>query len=364
MPSRIGGNPTSVDAALETAVGFLKRARLPLFSGLRGDLLDIRGALQLAERTGGVIDHANGDALISNLAVVEGSGWITTSLGEARNRADLWLLVGDGLLESFPRLPERLLRPTQRLHRDGPVELVLLGSAPQPPRGLDASVIPIDPKRVGEFIGTLRAHLAGRPLSDPSFPEAPELAQRLARARYPVVAFSAGTLGTPHPDITVRTLAALVRELNAEGRAALLPLGGADGETSTTQACAWHTGFGPRVAFSSGVPLYQPRAGAAGRLLEEGEADLLVWLSTLSDAPPPRTSVPTLVLGHPGMRLEREPEVFIPLAVPGVHRPGAVHRGDGLALLPLRPLTDEALPDSRQVITRLLGQLSGESATC
>lgn len=361
---RIAGKPASLDAALDAVAGYLSHAKLPLFAGLRGDLLDIRGMLQLAGHTGGVIDHANGDALMANLAVLEGSGWITTSLGEARNRADLMLLVGDGLMEAFPRLGERLLFPTQRLHRDRPAEIVLLGSEPRPPQGMVAETIRIDSALIGEFIGAVRARLAGRSLFESPFPEADALSQRLSRASYPVVAFSAGALGSAHPDLCVRTLAALVRDLNAEGRAALLPLGGADGETSAMQAGAWHTGFGPRVAFNTGVPVYQPRAGATRRLLQQGEADLLVWLSTLNDDPPPAASAATLVLGHPGTRLEREPEVFIPLAVPGVHRAGAVHRGDGLALLPLRPLTKASPPDGPEVLTRLLGLLSRENATC
>jgi len=301
---------------------------------------------------------------LSQIKEVLESGWITTSLGEARNRADLWLLVGDGLLNAFPRLPERLLRPAQRLHRDQPGKLVLLGGAPQPPPGLDADAIRIDPRLIGDFLGVVRAHLAGRTLSNSSFPEAPALAQRLAEASYPVIAFSATTLAPAHADIWVRKLAALVRDLNGKGRAALLPLGGADGETSALQASAWHTGFGPRVAFNTGVPIYQPRTGAAQRLLQRQETDLLIWISTLSDAPPPAASVPTLVLGHPAIRLEREPAVFIPLAVPGVHRAGTVHRGDGLPLLPLSALASKRLADSREVFARLLGLISRETGSC
>jgi formylmethanofuran dehydrogenase subunit B len=359
------GEPASLETALGAATGYLSQARLPLFAGLRGDLADIRAALRLAEHTGGAIDRHNGDALMCNLSVLEESGWMTTSLGEARNRADLVLLVGDGLFHSFPRLAQRLLRPANRLHADRPPELVLLGTRPSPPPDLDADCIEVPPDRLRDFIGVLRTRLAGRPLPADIFTAAAGLAQRLARASYAVVAFSASALNAaPHADLTVRALGALVRELNADGRAALLPLGGSDGETSALQASAWHTGFGPRCSFHAGVPSYQPRAGSARRLLANGEVDLLVWISTLSDEPPPRTDLPTLVLGHPAMRLDREPEVFIPLAVPGVHRPGAIHRGDGLAVLPLRSLADTGLPTGADALGRLLGLLSEEKRPC
>ena len=90
----------------------------------------------------------------------------------------------------------------------------------------------------------------------------------------------------------------------------------------------------------------------------------MLWISPLNHEPPPVTSVPTLVLGHPGMTLQREPEVFIPLAVPGVHRAGAVHRGDGVALLPLAGLIENSLPNSGDVFARLLGLLEQAKRPC
>jgi formylmethanofuran dehydrogenase subunit B len=153
-------------------------------------------------------------------------------------------------------------------------------------------------------------------------------------------------------------LAALVQDLNRGGRAALLPLGGADGETTALQGSAWHTGFGVRCSFHTGVPQFDPAAWSTERLVAEAEVDLLVWVSTLSLEPPPPTQLPTLVLGHPAMRFTREPELFVPLAVPGVHRRGAVHRGDGIGLLPLSVVNELPLPSGDDVMGRLLRLLS------
>jgi len=343
---------------LGEALGFaaerLKRARLPLFAGLAGDLGDIRGALHLAQQTGGVVDHRNGDALVRSSRVLQETGWITTSLGEARNRADLWVLVGDALFDRFPRLQDRLLRVSQRLHSDQSPQLVLVGPWVSVPEGLQADRIPLPLASLVEFTGVLRARLAGRPVCGDAYPETAGLAQRLAAARYPVLAFSASALDLPHGDLTVRALVALVRDLNRRGRAALLPLAGADGETTAQQASVWHTGFGLRTSFHTGVPELDPAVWSTRRLLDAGEADLLVWISSLSADPPPPTQVRTLVLGHPAMRFAREPELFLPLAVPGVHRRGAVHRGDGLGLLPLSRLKASDLPAGGEVMARLV----------
>jgi len=361
---RVDGQDASLEDALARTAQFLREASLPLFAGLCGDLADMRGALRLAECTGGAIDHRNGDALMTNLSVLEESGWIVTSLGEARNRADLLVLVGDGLLTRFPRLAERVMRQDERLHTESAVALVRVGSDPAASGAAGVNIpVPID--QIRDFIGVLRGRLANRPIDSARFPQAAKLAGLLDRAKYPVIAFAASAFGAePHADLIVRALAALVRDLNGRSRAALLPLGGADGETSAHQVSSWHTGFSIRQSFHTGVPEYRPRSGATRQLLDSGGVDLLVWISTLNDAPPTSASVPTLILGHPAMKLEREPEVFIPLAVPGVHRAGAIHRGDGLAMLPLTAIADSTLPESAAVFARLLDLVAEEQRTC
>lgn len=378
--ARVKGRAATLDEALRHCAARLAEARLPLFAGLRGDLVDMRGALRLAAQSGGAIDHRNGAALISNLSVLEEAGWMITSLGETRNRADLVLLVGHSLSERFPRLAERILQPTERLHASANAMLIEVRTA----NDADASAAPaprvstaatsdaqagadtnLSCGQLRDFIGVLRAHLAGRPLDRDPFPSAAALAKRLTAATYPVIAFSAADLQSePQPDLAIRALAALARDLNDRGRAALLPLGGADGESSAHQVSAWHTGYGVRQQFHDGVPRYQPRRGDTRRLLASDGADLLLWISPLNQAPPPDTAVPTLVFGHPAMRLAREPEVFIPLAVPGVHRAGAIHRGDGLALLPLSALVKSSLPTSGDVFARLLGLLQQAQEPC
>ncbi|MGB5734849.1 MAG: hypothetical protein WBM40_10460 [Thiohalocapsa sp.] len=368
---RINGRDVSLEQALTEAAALLGSARLPLFAGLCGDLADQRGALRLAAQSGGALDHRNGGALISNLSVLEESGWMITSLGEVRNRTDLVVLVGSGLTERVPRLRERILQPGERLHATVAATLVEVctgasdsavsprpGAAPSDKAesgGRAAADVRLSVGQLRDFIGVLRAHLAKRPLDIDPYPGAADLAKRLAAAAYPVIAFSASDLQSePQPDLAVRALAAVVRQLNQEGRAALLPLGGADGESSAHQVSAWHTGFSIRQNFGGSVPRYEPRRGAAQRLLDHDGADLLLWISTLNPEPPPATSVPTVILGHPAMVLEHEPAVFIPLAVPGVHRAGAVHRGDSMALLPLTALVETGLPASGEVFARLL----------
>ncbi len=360
---RVLGKSVQPEQALAEAARLLKSARLPLFSGLRGDLTDLRGVLPLAALCGGMLEHADGAALACTARVVEETGWLVTSLGEARNRADLVVIVGDGVVASVPRLGERVLRASDRLHGERPPRVVMLGEDRTAADALDAEQIPIARADLRDFIAVVRARLDGHVIGADAFPAAAPLAEALAAARYPVLCFSAAVLGGDDADLVIRALGQLVRALNAQGRAALLPLGGTDGAVTAAQVCGWQTGFSAQLSFATGLPVYRPGAGSADDLLRCDGADLLVWLDTLAGEPPPLVDVPTIVLGHPGMRFEREPDVFIPLAVPGVHRPGAVHRGDGYALLPLDALVDSDLPTGERVFGALADLLQTAGST-
>lgn len=360
---RVLGESVQLEQALAEAARLLKSARLPLFTGLRGDLTDLRGVLPLAALCGGMLEHADGAALAGTARVVEETGWLVTSLGEARNRPDLVVIVGDGVLASFPRLGERVLRAADRLHGERPPTVIMLGEDRTAAEALGAEQIAIARADLRDFIAAVRARLDGRVIHTDAFPAAALLADALEAASYPVLCFSAAVLGGDDADLIIRALGQLVRALNAQGRAALLPLGGNDGALTAAQVCGWQTGFSAQLSFATGVPVYRPGTGSVEDRLQRDGADVLVWLDTLGGAPPPAADVPTVLFGHPGMRFEREPEVFIPLAVPGVHRPGAVHRGDGHALLPLEALIDSDLPTGERVFGALVDLLQTAGST-
>ncbi len=362
---RVGGAPASLEAACAAAAGLLGGARAPLVSGLAADLAGIRAALHLARALGATVDHAHGDALQRNLAVFQGDGWMTASLGEVRNRCDLLVVLGAGLFRRLPRLAGRVLRPAERLDGGAGPALVILDTVapetlPEVVRALEPELLPVPVARAGEALGWLRALLAGRPVMADGAGGAGRTAlaallARLRAARYPVIAWSAAEFDFPHADLALAQAAGLVRSLNGTGRAALLPLGAGDADASAHQACAWHSGFSLRTAFAGGRAAYDPHLHRGDRLLAAGEADALLWLSCLRPDPaPPESPVPTVAVGHPGLRLAAEPEVFIPVGVPGIDHAGLIHRGDGLATLGLRRLRDNPWPTAAAVLGRIL----------
>ena len=91
----VRGKPVELAAAIKEAARLIGEAELPLFGGLATDVEGMRAALAVAECAGGIVDHALSGALYRNLKVLQISGWITSTLTETRNRADLIIVVGD-----------------------------------------------------------------------------------------------------------------------------------------------------------------------------------------------------------------------------------------------------------------------------
>src|SRR4051794_22461890 len=66
---RLDGSPVALEAAVARAAAILAGSRQPVFAGLGADVAGVGAALQLADRLGGVVDHAGSAALFRNLPV-------------------------------------------------------------------------------------------------------------------------------------------------------------------------------------------------------------------------------------------------------------------------------------------------------
>src|SRR5450755_2916 len=92
------------DGALERASALLGCARLAVIGGLLTDIAGAEAALAMAEKLGGVIDHAAGEGLCRASRIMRETGGCPASWGEVRNRADIVVLVGDEPLKREPGL--------------------------------------------------------------------------------------------------------------------------------------------------------------------------------------------------------------------------------------------------------------------
>lgn len=358
---RIQGRTCSLNEAVTHAANLLRNARLPLFGGLGTDVAGARAALRLADQSGAVLDHMNSASMLRNILAVQDSGWMTATLGEVRNRVDLLLVFGSDIEKYAPRFYERFFNNAESMFAQDTTarELIVIGSgAATSIAHADActTYIPCPTDRLGDIAMTLRALRQGLPLQAEDVAGIPvaqlhEVVTRLADAHYGVIAWATAELDFPHAELAVQAFSGLVKDLNTTTRCSGLPLGGNNGDTTFSQVATWQAGFPTRLSLASGCPHFDPIQYNWERLLESNEADLLLWISAFdTQRTPPSGNTPGIVLGRAGMQCAQEPEVFIPVATPGLDHAGHVYRCDSVVAIPLRSVRVSDLPGVSTVL--------------
>jgi formylmethanofuran dehydrogenase subunit B len=372
MGARVAGRPATNDAALDAAAQLLLHGRRPLIGGLGADVSGMRATLALARRLGAVLDHAGSGTKYRNLHVLQEFGWITTTLAEVRNRADLLLLIGDGWHARYPRFVERAIAPDSDLYgAPAPRRAILLdeaavAAATALPQAVERLVVGAPLLRLPALLTTLCAQATGQPV-DPARlsglkPQAlAQCVDWLRAAHYSVAVWAAADLDLPHAELALQALSRLLRVLNTEHRFAALPLAASNGDLTANAVHTWQSGVSFPASHANGRVDFDPHRYAAPDVLARGETDCMLWIASLSDDPPPAFDGPTIVFGRADMRLTREPAVFLPVATPGIDAAGHLLRTDKVVSLYLRRLRTSALPSVAQAIEALMQRLGSRT---
>ena len=363
---QVKGKEVDLAKAIQEAAKLIGKAALPLYGGLATDVEGMRATMALAERSGGIVDHALSEAQYRNFKILQTTGWIMSTLTETRNRADLFIIAGSDIHKLHPRFFETIVSPPDSMFDvTAPKRTVVFIG-----KGLDRSgakgarigeVITLGCKdeQAAELVALLRARLRGFRVKPPklegvTLAEIDALAERCRGAKYGVVVWAPPSLNFPFAELAVEQFTGLVKDLNQTIRFAGLSLGGAEGAITAGAVCTWISGYPLRVSYASGAPDYDPYRWAVGRMLKEGEGDLLVWIASISpDLVPPPAKMPTIVLGTPGLALTEPPSVFIPVGTPGVDHAGRLVRVDNVVTLPLKDLGRADLPPVADVLSAI-----------
>jgi formylmethanofuran dehydrogenase subunit B len=370
----VDGEPASLDDAARAAARLLAQSNQPLIAGLGADIAGARAAIALAERTGGVIEHMHSAALMRDLDSLRETGVMLTTPLEARVRADLVLLVGDGLTETWPHLAERLLEPPAR------------------PEGAEVKrrivwLAPAIGARIGGFEGNieiwraergatlavnlaaLRARVKGRPVANrgivlSGLPASAldSIATAIKGARFGVAVWTAASLGA----LEIEMLNGLVRELNETTRFSTLPLPPPDNGIGVLAACGWMTGFPMRTGFGPGRPIHDPWRFDAERLVASGETDCVLWISAFGAAPPAWLGATKVIaLCERTAEFAKEPDVRIAVGRPGVDHDAVMHVPDAGTLGAVTASAPSAAPSAAEALERIGACLAeANSSSC
>jgi formylmethanofuran dehydrogenase subunit B len=367
---RVNGKEVDLAIAVAKAADLLRASSQSVISGLATDVNGARAVMALADKSRAVIDHYASAATFRNLLVLQDTGWMTTTLGEVKNRVDLLVVVGSDIESRFPRFFERCMWNEESLFEQDIAsrEIVFLGKAPSgdastSPAGKQAEVMACDSVDLPEVVSVLRALVAGRTLQASQVggidvAALSKLAARLKVAKYSVVTWAAGELDFKGAEATVQTVCEMIKDLNKDTRSSGLPLGGIGGETTANQVSAWQAGYPMRTSFGLGYPDYDPYLYDSERMLAAGEVETLLWVSSFdADVVPTEGARDTIVLGRSGMQFSSEPAVFIPIGTPGIDHAGQVFRTDGVVALPVQKLRDSGLPNVADVLAAIEEEL-------
>lgn len=353
----------SLAGALERAAELIRRSRFPIIGGLLTDIGGAQAAIALAQKLGGVIDHAAGDSLTREARIRREVGASAASFGEVRNRADVIVVVGALPLTREPELLARLFPREEGLPRpgDNPRELILLGSdrAGAPDHigvtsiAPGAQDLPTLIARLGAAIGERRDEegAADDPIG--------RVAQRLKAAAFAVFVYSAAELDEP----ALFTILDIVRHLSITTRAATLALATPGNGDGVNLCSTWTCGLPVRTSFAGGAPVHDARRFATARLIESGEADALLWIDALGGqhAACPE-GVPTVVLTSSPDAHKGE-GIVIEVACAGRDHDAALYLSpiSGIGMVKAsRP--NDVKPTVAAVLTRLAGMIDAREA--
>ncbi|MBK6400463.1 MAG: hypothetical protein IPF74_00265 [Rhodocyclaceae bacterium] len=351
--ARVDGVAVAEAAAVRAASAALAKARRPLIGGLAGDVQMMRAALALADRCGARVVHANQAAAQRNLFALQSRGAVATTLAEARQRADLVVVVGGDVTRRFPRIMERLFAPAPVFVDAAQRRLALLGvdALEYAPAGVSAERVDCGGLDLFDAVGALRACCEDRIDARMAPAGLAALAERMLSCRYGLLLWAAVDSDFAGADPLVEQLQQLLQDLNRETRWAALPLAGSGGDLTANAVAAWQTGFALPLEFRDGEV-------AGDAFPDYSDVDLLLWLAVLPGLTFPdwARDVPVVAIGAPGLAPPGA-RVFIPAAVPGVEAAGHLVRTDGVVTLYAPAQTASAHPAAATQLERIAAAL-------
>jgi len=365
-PPMVAGRGTTQRRALETAARILTKSRAPFVYGLsRSSTSTARKAAALAELIGAAVDVEGAEEVSADLSALQTFGLPGATFGEIRDRADLLLLWRCDPRRTHPHLFGRHPRPVSDGPPSGAAVVVAAAGAAGAPS--DDLILPVGAD------GDLDAALALRALAGGASPAGEAsggvpraalatAADRLRRARYSVIIWSAAATAGVHGPALASTLTLLARDLNRCARSVARPLGAGGNVTGAMAALAAATGYPRAVGLGPGGARYAPAELDASRMIGGRRADAILYLGARTsggikeDTKGGRRADAAVVVGPCLPMGVGEPEVWIPTATPGLTSSGTALRTDGVTVV-LRALLPTRRPSEDEVLEALTQQL-------
>lgn len=343
---RSGGRSVSLDQALADAAAELASHR-PCLVYLGPDLTSQaqRAAVAVADLLEAAVDGSTSSSAATGLLTAQRRGRAGATLGEIRNRGDVFLFWGVDPAARYPRFLERYALEPVGTHipegRRGRRVISVSVGADQALQDADLTFA-VEPGDEIAVLSLMRAAILGhRVAGSPVGGLAREIAGHLAAARYAVVVHDSEPTAEERNPLRVEALVALAQALNGPTRAALCSLRTGGNQVGAEAVLTWQTGFPFAVDYQRGYPRYLPGDRGLNRLTRRSYQSALVTGSPRLDdaAGQALSAISTVAIGPRASEAAFDPRVVIDTGVAGIHEGGVAYRMDEVPLH-LRPVLD------------------------
>lgn len=299
-----------------------------------------REILGTASKINGIVDHSNSDKFLKNVALYQRRGYMATSLTEIKNKSDVVLLFSNNVLQSYPRLIEKVLA-TKNSFSINPKDkkIFIIGNEKTNKknchlRDTRITFIDFNNKEASSFLQCLK--------DKSKHPKVKNLKSKLLlesidKSKYLSLLWSTSEFTKyKECDQIIYDISEFITSLNETKRAGCMSLAGNDGDVSHVQTLGWITGFPSRVKFTGNYFEYDKDTNNASKLINMNCCDLVIHINAISDKKLfLHKKQKNIIIGHPATKFNIEPDVFIPSSVPGIDSKGHIFRTDNVVSLPL-----------------------------
>jgi formylmethanofuran dehydrogenase subunit B len=344
VPNRIlsQGREITLEQALEQLADALVQAKGSCLVYLGADLTtqSQRAALLVADLLHATLDSETSETAAQGLLTAQRRGRAGSTLGEVRNRGDVFLFWGIDPRERYPRFLSRYsLEPVGTQVPEGRRGRFVISVTIGGDKGLQPSDFSLElaPEQETGALSLLRAAVLDRqPAESALTQQMTQIARKLAAARYAVLVHDGEPSAEGRNPLRVEALIALAQALNGPARAALVSLRAGGNRVGAESALTWQTGYPFSVDYSPGYPRYRPdQRGLAGLVRGKFRAALVVGKPPDNEGSGVFSRIRPGVIG-PHASQSAFASIAIDTGVAGIHEEGTAYRMDEVPLT-LRP---------------------------
>ena len=324
------------------------------------ELSGLRSILNFASQHNSIIDHINSKYLFQNIGVVQRTGYIATSLTETKNRADTIIVIGNKIFDKSPRLIDKVLLPKHSLcSNKNNRNVILIGNFPikiqkEIKNRCKLTNIKIDLDLVPDLLKNLQKE-KGKAIKGVSANTEIKLKNIISKSKYLVTTWAASDfMKNKKPEIIINSICGYIVNLNQTQRAACMPISGSLADVTSSQAMTWMTGFPSRIKHVSNSFKHDRESYYSENLISKKNVDLVLHISTISpDKIEINKKIKNIVIGHPNSTFTNQPDIFIPVGIPGIDYEGIMFRTDNVVSVALKDVRNISLPNSQSILDKL-----------